>query len=402
MYHNDKTDVHGILVHATEKTLQAALYNYDKPKKYYFNADFNDFKKNIEFLEKQHQGIISKPFISLDRKYWIISYLNDDKVEAYYLFDREKKDLKFLFNAREKLAEYKLSKMHPVEIKTRDGLTMMSYLTIPVDEENSTDSYIPKKPLPLILDVHGGPTTRDSWGINIPSQWFANRGYSVLKVNYRGSSGFGKDFINAGNGQWGGKMQDDLIDAVNWAIDKQIAAKDKICIYGGSYGGYAVLAGLTFTPDIFACGVDIVGISDLVRNARDKPSYWKYYMDIYRKKIGGDPDTEEGKKFLESRSPINFVDRIKKPLLIAQGAHDPRVKKEQSDIIVKAMNKRGIPVTYALYENEGHGFLRPENRLSFYALTEEFLHKHLGGRKEPMTKVPGTSLKILEKGDLDI
>ena len=328
--------------------------------------------------------------------------MNDNKPPAYCLFDRDNRSLKFLFNSRDKLAEYSLSKMYPVEIKTRDGLTMMSYLTIPVDEEKSADSYTPKKPLPLILDVHGGPTTRDGWGINMPSQWFANRGYAVLKVNYRGSAGFGKEFINAGNGEWGGKMQDDLIDAVNWAIDKSVADKDKVCIYGGSYGGYAVLAGLTFTPDVFACGVDIVGISDLVLNAKNKPSYWKYYMDIYLKKIGGNPDTEEGRKFLASRSPINFVNRIKKPLLIAQGKYDPRVKKEQSDMIVDAMKKNAIPVTYALYENEGHGFLRPENKISFYALTEEFLHKHLGGRKESMKKVPGTLLNVLENGDLDI
>ncbi len=336
LYQNDKVDVNGILVHPKEKNLRAAMYSYDKPQKVFFD---DSFKGHFEFLDKKYDGVPFMASGTLDDKMWVVKYINDDSAISYHLFDTQNQKLTFLFKSRSELDQYQLSKMHPVEIKTRDDLTMMRYLTTPVGHEKLSGSYIPKKPLPLILDVHGGPTVRDGWGINMPSQWFANRGYAVLKVNYRGSSGFGKNFINAGNGEWGGKMQDDLIDAVNWAIKEKIAAKDKVCIYGGSYGGYAVLAGLTFTPDVFTCGVDIVGISDLILNAKNKPSYWAYYMDVYRKKIGGNPETEEGRKFLASRSPINFVDRIKKPLLIAQGKHDPRVKKEQSDVIVEEMKK---------------------------------------------------------------
>jgi dipeptidyl aminopeptidase/acylaminoacyl peptidase len=339
---------------------------------------------------------------SLDDFIWIVGYMNDNKPTSYYLFSRKNQQLTFLFESKSDLAKYKLSKMHPVVINTRDGLEMMCYLTIPVSDEQSEKSYIPKKPVPLILNVHGGPTVRDSWGLDVEGQWLANRGYAVLNINYRGSSGFGKNFINAGNGEWAGKMHDDLIDAMNWAIQNKITTKDQVCIYGGSYGGYAALVGLTFTPDTFVCGVDIVGPSDLKTLLKNIPPYWQSGYKALIKKIGGDPDTKAGEEFLASRSPLTFVEKIKKPLLIGQGAHDPRVKKEQSDLIVAAMKKNNIPVTYALYTDEGHGFMRPENRLSFYAITEEFLHKHLGGRREPMQKVNNTSLEIVEKGGLEL
>ena len=399
IYKNDRVDVGGVMAHPTEKTLQAVSYNYDKPKRKFFDKTI---EKDFAFLEKQHDGLVERIDNTLDDSIWIVGYRSDNMPISYYRFSRKNQELTFLFKSKDNLAEYELSTMHPVEIKTRDGLTMMCYLTIPLEQTKSDDDYIPKKPVPLILNVHGGPTVRDSWGLSPQDQWFANRGYAVLNVNYRGSSGFGKDFINAGNGEWGGKMHDDLIDAVNWAVDKKITTKDQVCIYGGSYGGYAALAGLTFTPDTFACAVDIVGVSDLSTLLKTIPPYWQSAYRALVRKIGGDPDTEEGKKFLDSRSPLFFVDKIKKPLLIAQGAHDPRVKKEQSDMIVAEMKKKNIPVTYALYEDEGHGFMRPENRLSFYALAEEFLHKHLGGLKEPIKKVENTSLKLLEKGGLEI
>lgn len=399
IYENSKVDVGGVMAHPTEKTLQAISYNYDKPKRKYFDKGV---EKDFEFLKKQHDGLVSRVDNTLDDSVWIVGYRSDVSPMSYYRFNRKNQELTFLFQSKDDLAEYELSTMHPVVIKTRDDLEMMCYLTIPLEQTKSKKNYIPKKPVPLILNVHGGPTVRDSWGLNPQEQWFANRGYAVLNVNYRGSSGFGKDFINAGNGQWGGKMHDDLIDAVNWALKNKITTKDKICIYGGSYGGYAALAGLTFTPDVFACAVDIVGVSDLKTLLKTIPPYWQSAYRALVRKIGGDPDTKEGAKFLASRSPLSFVDKIKKPLLIAQGAHDPRVKKEHSDMIVDEMKKKKIPVTYALYEDEGHGFMRPANRLSFYALAEEFLHKHLGGRKESIKKVSNTSLKLLEKGGLDI
>jgi dipeptidyl aminopeptidase/acylaminoacyl peptidase len=233
----------------------------------------------------------------------------------------------------------------------------------------------------MVLYVHGGPWGRDSWGLNSTHQWLANRGYAVLSVNFRSSTGFGKKFINAGNLEWAGKMHDDLIDAVNWAVENKIADKSKVAIMGGSYGGYATLVGMTFTPDVFACGVDIVGPSNLRTLLETIPPYWKPQLEMFASRVG-DPRTEEGRKLLEARSPLTYVDRIKKPLLIGQGANDPRVKQTESDQIVKAMQGKNIPVTYVLYSDEGHGFARPENRLSFYAVSELFLSRHLGGRAQ--------------------
>jgi dipeptidyl aminopeptidase/acylaminoacyl peptidase len=237
--------------------------------------------------------------------------------------------------------------------------------------------------VPTVLNVHGGPWARDTWGFNPYHQWLANRGYAVLSVNYRGSTGFGKEFINAANGEWAGKMHDDLLDAVQWAIDEKIAVPDEVAIMGGSYGGYATLVGMTFTPDLFACGVDIVGPSSLVTLMQNVPDYWIPFMPVFKARLG-DVDTEAGRKELLSRSPLMKVDQIKRPLLIAQGANDPRVTQLEADQIVEAMTKHNIPVTYVLYPDEGHGFRRPENRKSFNAVTEAFLAEQLGGRYEPV------------------
>ncbi len=236
--------------------------------------------------------------------------------------------------------------------------------------------------------VHGGPWGRDSWGYDPEAQWLANRGYAVLQVNFRGSVGYGKAFLNAGNREWAAKMHDDLIDGVNWLIEKGISDPQKIAIMGGSYGGYATLVGLTFTPDTFACGVDIVGPSNLITLIQTIPPYWEPLKAMFYHRVGN-LETEE--EFLKSRSPLFFVDRIKKPLLIAQGANDPRVKQAEADQIVEAMRKANLPVEYVLYPDEGHGFARPENRLHFYAIAEEFLAKYLGGRFEAMTDIPGHS-----------
>jgi dipeptidyl aminopeptidase/acylaminoacyl peptidase len=243
----------------------------------------------------------------------------------------------------------------------------------------------PNKPMPMVLFVHGGPWARDNWGYNPYHQWLANRGYVVLSVNYRGSTGFGKDFINAANFEWAGKMHDDLIDAVDWAIKNGIADKDKVGIMGGSYGGYATLVGLTFTPDTFACGVDIVGPSNLETLIKSIPPYWQPMIDVFAKRLG-DHRTEEGRKLLNERSPLTHVDKIERPLLIGQGANDPRVKQAEADQIVEAMKKKNIPVTYVLYPDEGHGFRRPENSMSFNGVAEAFLADHLGGRFEPLSE----------------
>jgi dipeptidyl aminopeptidase/acylaminoacyl peptidase len=272
--------------------------------------------------------------------------------------------------------------MHDRIIKSRDGLNLVSYLSLPPGSDPDYNG-VPTNPVPLVLDVHGGPWSRDEWGFNPYHQWLANRGYAVLSVNYRGSTGFGKEFINAADGEWAGKMHNDLLDAVNWAVDNKIAIKEKVAITGGSYGGYATLVGLTYTPDVFACGVDIVGPSSLVTLLENVPPYWAPFMPVMKRKVG-DVETEAGREALLKRSPLQLVDKIKKPLLIAQGANDPRVKKLEADQIVAAMKSKNIPVTYVLYPDEGHGFRRPENNKSFNAVQEAFLAAQLGGRFEPV------------------
>jgi dipeptidyl aminopeptidase/acylaminoacyl peptidase len=231
----------------------------------------------------------------------------------------------------------------------------------------------------MVLNVHGGPWHRDTWGYDPESQWLANRGYAVLQVNFRGSTGFGKDFLNAGDKEWGGRMHDDLVDGVQWAIDTGTADPRRIAIYGGSYGGYAALVGATFTPDLFSCAVDIVGPSNLLTFIETIPPYWSTYLAMIHRRVGN-PAAEPA--FLKSRSPLFHVDRIKIPMLIAQGANDPRVKQSESEQIVAAMTDKGIDHEYMLFPDEGHGFAKPENRLKFYAAAEKFLAKHLGGRVE--------------------
>ena len=235
----------------------------------------------------------------------------------------------------------------------------------------------------MVLLVHGGPWGRDGWGYDTEHQLLANRGYAVLSVNYRGSTGLGKQFTNAGNKEWAAKMHDDLIDAVNWATKEKIADPARVAIMGGSYGGYATLVGMTFTPETFACGVDIVGPSNLFTLLSTIPPYWAPMVQMFKDRVG-DPTTDDGKKLLGERSPLNFVERIRRPLLIAQGANDPRVKQSEADQIVAAMKKKSIPLTYVLFPDEGHGFARPENNLAFYAVAEAFLARQLGGRYEPI------------------
>jgi dipeptidyl aminopeptidase/acylaminoacyl peptidase len=261
--------------------------------------------------------------------------------------------------------------MKPVTIRSRDGLELHSYLTVPPDGD--------AKNLPLVLNVHGGPWARDGWGYDPEAQWLANRGYAVLQVNFRGSVGFGKGFVNAGDREWGARMHDDLIDAVEWAVGQGIADRGRVCIYGGSYGGYAALVGAAFTPDVFCCAVDIVGPSNIITLVESIPPYWAPLKHVFRVRVG---DIETEREFLESRSPLFKSAEIRIPMLIAQGANDPRVKQAESEQIVAALRGKGKDVDYLLFADEGHGFVRPENRMAFYAATEQFLAKHLGGRVE--------------------
>jgi dipeptidyl aminopeptidase/acylaminoacyl peptidase len=329
---------------------------------------------------------------TLDDTKWVVAVDDPVKVVSSYLYDRGSGKVTKLFDQRPELTGAPLRPMKPVEIKTRDGLSLVGYLTLPAGPG-------PASPVPLVLDVHGGPWARDSYGFNGEHQWLANRGYAVLSVNYRGSTGFGKKFINAGDHEWARNMHNDLLDAVDWAIREEIAQPDKIAIYGGSYGGYATLVGLTFTPDKFTCGVDIVGPSNLFTLLNSIPPYWKSFFEDMVRRIG-DPRTAEGRELLKQRSPLTFADKISKPLLIAQGANDPRVKRAEADQIVNAMKSRKLPVTYVLYPDEGHGFARPQNRISFYAVAEGFLSKCLGGRAEPIgNDFAGASLKVMDGAD---
>jgi dipeptidyl aminopeptidase/acylaminoacyl peptidase len=375
-----RADAGGVMAHPTEKTIEAVSFEYSKNEWKFFD---DAIKADFDFLKTVQDGEIIVADRTLDDKRWIVAFLQDDGPVKTYLYEREpEKKATFLFQNRDDLDDYPLVKMHTPVIKSRDGLDLVSYLTLPPGSDPDGDG-VPNKPLPMVLYVHGGPWARDSWGLNPIHQWLANRGYAVLSVNYRGSTGFGKEFINAANGEWSGKMHDDLLDAVNWAVENKIADKDKVAIGGGSYGGYATLVGMTYTPDVFAAGVDIVGPSSLVTLLENVPPYWMPFMPVMKVRVG-DVSTEEGKAELLKRSPLTLVDKIKKPLLIGQGANDPRVTQLEADQIVKAMQEHKIPVTYVLYPDEGHGFRRPENRNSFNAVTEAFLAEQLGGRFEPV------------------
>jgi len=375
---NDKADIGGVIAHPTEKNIQAVSFTYTRTE---WQILDDAIKPDMEYLKKVADGEIQITSRTLDDTRWTVAYLMDDGPIRFYLYDRKpERKATFLFTSNRDLEKLPLVKMHPVIIKSRDGLDLVSYLTLPKWSDPDGNGR-PDKPLPMVLNVHGGPWARDDWGYDPEHQLLANRGYAVLAVNYRGSTGLGKDFMNAANKEWAAKMHDDLIDAVNWAVKEKIAQKDKVAISGGSYGGYATLVGLTFTPDVFACGVDTVGPSSLVTLLSNPPPYWMPFMPVMALRVG-DVKSEEGRKFLESRSPLFKVEAIKKPLLIGQGANDPRVKQAEADQIVKAMEEKKIPVTYVLFHDEGHGFARPENRFAFYAVTEAFLAENLGGRFE--------------------
>jgi dipeptidyl aminopeptidase/acylaminoacyl peptidase len=385
----------GVLLHPTEKTLQAVSSTYERKD---WQVLDKDLKGDFKYLGKLVDGEMSILSQTLDNQQWIVAYETADGPVRYYRYDRPGQIAHFLFSDRPELEGLPLATMHSEVIKSRDRQHLVSYYTLPVSSDPRGRGK-PKKPLPMVVWVHGGPWWRDTWGYDPVHQWLANRGYAVLSVNYRGSSGFGKKFLDAGNREWGGKMQEDLIDAVQWTVKKKIADPDRVAIMGGSYGGYAALAGLTFTPDQFACGVDIVGPPNLVSFLETIPAVWRPTIDLWATRVG-DFRTEEGRSFLAQRSPLSFADRITRPLLVAHGARDPRVQRDETDRMVEILQERGVPVTYVLFPDEGHGFARPENRLSFFAVTEQFLAGHLGGRFEPVgDALAGSSIRIPVGGD---
>ncbi len=361
-------DVGSVVINPDSYDVQAVAFNKDRVEWVVLDESI---RADFDRIRDIHQGdffITSRDDADTT---WIVAFTVDNGPVPFYAYDRKNQSATFLFDNQPELSKYTLAHMEPITFTSRDGLTIHGYLTLPpgAGREN----------LPMVLDVHGGPWHRDAWGYNPEAQWFANRGYACLQVNFRGSTGYGKDFLNAGNKEWGRNMHNDLVDGVNWAIQQGIADPKRIAIYGGSYGGYAALVGATFTPDLFCCAVDIVGPSNLITLIKTIPPYWSTFLATFHKRVGN-PDTEE--EFLKSRSPLFRVDQIKIPMLIAQGANDPRVKQAESEQIVEAMKSKGISYEYMLFPDEGHGFAKPENRLKFYAAAEKFLARYLGGRYE--------------------
>ena len=383
-----KADIGGTMRHPLTGVIEAYSVNYLKTE---WTALDPAIGASLAWLRERLPGefyVMSRT--DADDK-WIVA---NDPLTAparSYLYDRTAQTLTEFYVSRPELEGAPLQPMQMLEIPARDGLTLVSYLTLPPGSEG---------PVPMVLLVHGGPWARDGYGFNRAHQWLANRGYAVLSVNFRGSTGFGKSFVNAANLQWGATMHDDLIDAVEWAVAQGIAQRDKVAIMGGSYGGYATLAGLAFTPEVFACGVDIVGPSNLETLLETIPPYWEPMVKQFHERMGN-PDTPEGLALLRERSPLHKANAIRRPLLIGQGANDPRVKQSESDQIVEAMKSHAIPVTYVLFPDEGHGFHRPENNIAFNAIAENFLATVLGGRAEPMAgEVEASTAQILAGAEL--
>ncbi len=389
---NDKADIGGAMSNPRTGEIEAYSFTYLTTE---WTATDPSVKASLAWLDERLEGDFGVQSRTEDDSKWVVWNDPVTTPTKAYIYDRTANTLTEFYTARPDLVGAPLQKMHPVEIRSRDGLTLPSYLTLPPGSDANGDG-VPDAAVPMILLVHGGPWARDGYGYNSYHQWLANRGYAVLSVNFRGSTGFGKDFVNAGNLEWGKKMHDDLIDAVDWAIARGVTGADKVAIMGGSYGGYATLAGLTFTPDKFACGVDIVGPSNLETLLETIPPYWAPLVSQFHERMGN-PNTPEGLALLKERSPLYSADKIVKPLLIGQGANDPRVKQAESDQIVAAMKASDIPVTYVLYPDEGHGFAKPNNNIAFNAVTENFLATCLGGRAEPIgDTVRNSTAQIVE------
>ena len=361
-------DVDGIMMHPDTFEILAVSFTKDRTE---WTVLDESVAADYEAIQALDDGDFSITSHDDEFDTWTIAFVKDDGPVSYWTYDRASREGTFLFDHRTNLAEYTLAPMEPVSFTSRDGLTIHGYATFPPGKA--------RRNLPMVLNVHGGPWYRDTWGYNAEAQWLANRGYLCLQVNFRGSTGYGKDFLNAGDREWGGKMQDDLMDAVNWAIDQGYADPERVAIYGHSYGGYAALVGATFTPDVFACAISGMGPSNLITFINSVPPYWTTMLEMMYKRIG-DPRTEE--EFLKSRSPLFRVDQIEIPMLVVQGANDVRVKQAESEQMVAAMREKGLDVVYILFSDEGHGFVQPDNRLNFYGRAEEFLATHLGGRYE--------------------
>jgi dipeptidyl aminopeptidase/acylaminoacyl peptidase len=363
-----EADVGGVRLHPDTREPQIVAFEKDRSEYVVLDPSVAD---DLAAIRALHPG--DPMFAGHDDAdaTWLVGFTNDSGAIPFFAYDRASKAGRFLFEHQPALSRYELAPMEPFSFTSRDGLTVHGYATFPPGADRSG--------LPTVLNVHGGPWARDAWGFDPEAQWLANRGYLCVQVNYRGSTGYGKAFVNAGDREWGGKMQDDLTDAVAYVIGQGWADPARVAIYGGSYGGYAALAGATFTPDVFCCAVDIVGPSNLKTLIETIPPYWAPMIAQFHRRVG---DPAQDADFLWSRSPLSRVRDIRIPLLIAQGANDPRVKQAESEQIVAALIEAGIDHEYLLFPDEGHGFAKPENRIRFYAAAERFLARYLGGRYE--------------------
>lgn len=392
---SDVADISDILMDPVTRLPVAFSFNHLKSE---WSALTPEAEADLAAISAKLDGSLGILSTTHDMSRWIIHEDSSDKPGAYYIYDRSNRSVSQLLVSRPGLAAYELAPMQAMAIKSRDGLDLVSYLTLPPGSDTDGDGR-PEQPVPMVLAVHGGPWARDEYGYHPWHQWLANRGYAVLSVNYRGSTGFGKAFTRAAIREFSGKMHDDLIDGVDWAITEGIADPEKIAITGGSYGGYATLVGVSFTPDKFACGVDIVGPSSLVTLIESFPEYWKPFLAGTWYTYVGDPANEEDRADMLARSAISRIDDIRVPLLVGQGENDPRVTKQESDQLVEAMAAKEQQVTYVNFPDEGHGFARPENRLAFYAVMEGFLTQCLGGRAENAGDVfEDSTIEVLHGG----
>lgn len=381
---SDEVDAGEVQVHPKTRVVEAISFAPGRAKWSVVDAAVKDDFAGIAALQDGDFTVVDRTEAD---DIWLVGFEADRAPGRFYQWDRKAKKGTLLLKTRPKLEAYTLAESKPVVITTRDGLKMHGYLTLPPG--------LPAKGLPMVLNPHGGPWARDQWGFRPYPQLMANRGYAVLQVNFRGSTGYGKKFLNAGNKQWGLKMHDDLIDAVNWAVKEGIADPKRVGISGGSYGGYAALAAVTFTPEVFACSVDIVGPSNLKTLIGSIPAYWKPLRAVFDVRMGNVDDPKDA-ELVRAASPLFKADKIVRPLLIGQGANDPRVNQAESEQIVAAIEKSGGSCTYVLYPDEGHGFARPDNRLDFQAREEAFLASTLGGRFEPLPgdKMPGSTAVV--------
>ncbi len=368
LFEDPDVDVEGAMLHPDTREPQIVELVKDRAEYHVLDPSVAADYEAIRALHSGDPGLTGRDEADAT---WLVAFTEDAGPVRYFAYDRASRAGRFLFDSRPELSRYELARMEPFSFTTRDGLTVHGYATFPPGGGRSG--------LPTVLDVHGGPQVRDMWGWDPEAQWLANRGYLCIQVNYRGSTGYGKAFVNAGDREWGAKMHDDLIDAVRYVTGQGWADPDRVAIYGGSYGGYAALVGAAFTPDVFRCAVDIVGPSNLQTLLESIPPYWAPMKAQLYKRVGN-PETDQ--EFLWSRSPLSRARDIRIPLLIAQGANDPRVKQAESEQIVAALDEAGIDHEYMLFPDEGHGFAKPENRLKFYAAAERFLAKYLGGRFE--------------------